>query len=144
MIRSNTPISITSSTIIINRNLHDNRPLVLNVSAGTAVTLPDGTAGNGQAFRFVVGTASNANVVSCHSGDSFVGGYMQGDNGDSAAVTSDYLEAAAGNNTYSPTTAGGGGLVGDHFEVVNYAPNKWLFSGFNQAVNDPTNRLSTV
>lgn len=142
-IRSNKPFSITTSTIAINRNVHDNRPLLLNAAAGTAVSLPAAT-GTGAVFKFIVATASNANVVTATSSGVFVGGYIQNDTGDTTAATADFLAAASGNNTYSPTTVGGGGTVGDWFEVVDYATNLWQFRGVNGLALDPTNRFSTV
>lgn len=143
MIRSNRPFAINDATISVNKHIHDNRPLLLNLSAGTAVTLPAAT-GSGARFLFLVQTSSNANTVTCSSGDSFVGGYMQNDTGDTAGATADFFPAAAGNNKYSPTTVGGGGTAGDWFEVIDYATNKFLFRGVNTLALDPSNRFSTV
>lgn len=142
MIRSNRPFPISTATLIINRGVHDNKALVLNVTAGTTVTLPVAT-GSGARYRFVVGTASNANVISA-TGSTFTGGYVQNDSGDSAAATADFMVAAAANNTYSPTTAGGGGSVGDWVQFEDLASLIYAVSGANTTATDPTNRFSTV
>lgn len=142
-IRSNRPFSITTSTFIASRDLHDNRPLVLNVAAGTAVTLRAAT-GSGVTYKFFVGTASNANVISATQSAAFVGGYLQNDTGDTAAATVDFMPAVAGNNTYSPTTVNGGGVAGDWFEITDLAVNVYAFRGANGLALDPTNRFSTV
>jgi hypothetical protein len=148
MIRSNPPITINSTTLSANRNVHDNRPILLNVSGGTTVTLPR-ALGTGARFKFIVKTASNVNVISGGTAagaynSTFVGGYMQGDSGDTAVAEADYLQAASGNNTYSPTTLGGGGLIGDWIEFQDIATDLYEVTGFNQAALDPTNRFSTV
>jgi hypothetical protein len=148
MIRSNPPVTVSTSTLAVSRHLHDNRPILLNVSGGTTVTLPR-ALGTGARFMFEVLTGSNANVISGGTAagaynSTFFGGYIQGDSGDTVAASADYVEAAAGNNTYSPTTAGGGGAAGDWIEFIDIATDKYLVRGANTAVLDPTNRFSTV
>lgn len=148
MIRSNPPITINTSTLAVSRNVHDNRPILLNVSAGTTVTLPRAT-GSGATFKFIVKTASNANVISGGTAagaynSTFQGGYDQDDSGDSAVSGTSFMGAAAGNNTYSPTTAGGGGAAGDWIEFQDIATDLYQVFGANGAVADPTNRFSTV
>jgi hypothetical protein len=148
MIRSNPPISVTASTLAVTRNLHDNRPILLNASGGTTVTLPRALA-TGARFLFVVATASNANVISGGTAagaynSTFQGGYMQNDTGDSAAATADFMPAASGNNTYSPTTTGGGGSLGDWIEFIDIATDVYEVRGANTTATDPTNRFSTV
>lgn len=144
MIRSNRPFPITTATLILNRNIHDNQPLILSVAAGTTITLPKAT-GSGATYKFVVGTASNANVINASTaGATFVGGYSQNDTGDTTAATVDFMAAVAGNNTFSPTTVGGGGTVGDWFEILDIATNVYQFRGANGLALDPTNRFSTV
>jgi hypothetical protein len=143
-IRSNRPFSITTSTISVNRNLHDNKPLVLNVSGGVTVTLPKAT-GSGATYFFIVGTASNANVISASAAAAtFVGGYTQNDSGDTSPATADFFPTAAGNNTFSPTTVGGGGAAGDWFRIIDYATDTYLFNGTSSVATDPSNRFSTV
>lgn len=137
-------VDVTGSSVTISASTHaGNKPILLDRSGGVAVTLPAAT-GTGNRYRFVVVTASNATVVSCGSGDSFIGGYIQNDTGDTVPATADFMPAAAGNNTYSPTTVGGGGSVGDWFELIDVQTNIWLFSGVNTTATDPTNRFSTV
>lgn len=148
MIRSNPPISVTASTLAVTRNLHDNRPILLNASGGTAATLPR-ALGTGAKFKFVVATASNANTISGGTAagaynSTFVGGYVQDDSGDSTVAGTSFMGAAAGNNTYSPTTANGGGAVGDWVQFTDIATDVYLVEGANGAVADPTNVFSTV
>lgn len=142
-IRSNRPISIVAATIV-NRDVHDNHDLVLNLTAGFTATLPKAT-GSGAKYRFINGTASNAYIISAvTAAATFVGGYVQNDSGDTTASTADFQQTTAGNNTYSPTTAGGGGLAGDWIEFRDIATDVYSVFGANQGVTDPTNRFSTV
>lgn len=148
MIRSNPPITINSTTLAVSRHLHDNRPILLNVSGGTAVTLPRAT-GTGARFLFEVLTASNANTISGGTAagaynSTFFGGYNQNDTGDTTPATNDFYPAASGNNTYSPTTVGGGGAVGDWIEFIDIATDKYLVRGQGTVAVDPSNRFSTV
>ena len=144
MIRSNPPIPVATATVNINRNVHDNRPILLDLSTGVTATLPKAT-GSGARYRFIVKTASNANVITASAaGATFVGGYIQDDSGDTQVVGSSFMSAAAGNNTYSPTTAGGGGLAGDWIEFIDYATNVYQVFGANAGVDVGTNRFSTV
>lgn len=137
-------VSVTATVLAVTKALHSFKTLVLNVVAGCALQLPAAT-GSGDRYRFVVGTASNANVLSAVvATDIFSGGYIQNDTGASAAVTADFMEAAATDNTYSPTTAGGGGLVGDWFEIEDIAAGVWQFRGMNKGTIDPTTRFSHV
>ena len=142
-IRSNKPVSILTATYAANKHKDDNKALVLNVAAGTAVSLAEAT-GSGWKARFVVGTASNANVISATAGSTFVGGYLQATSGDSSLAADNFMEAVAGDNTLSPTTAGGGGLVGDWVQFEDIAADVWLVTGAFQGVADPTTRFSTV
>lgn len=148
MIRSNPPITINTSTLAVSRHLHDNRPILLNVSAGTTVTLPR-ALGTGARFKFIVKTASNANVISGGTAagaynSTFQGGYVQDDSGDTTVVGTSFMSAAAGNNTYSPTTAGGGGAAGDWIEFQDIATDVYQVTGANTAVADPSSGFSTV
>lgn len=144
MIRSNPPIPVATSTVTINRNVHDNRPILLNLSGGVTATLPKAT-GSGARYLFIVQTASNANVITASAaGATFTGGYVQDDSGDTQVTGSSFMSTTAGNNTFSPTTAGGGGLAGDWIEFIDYATNLYQVFGANAGVDVATNRFSTV
>lgn len=137
-------VSATASSLAVTASLHAGKTVVLNASGGVAVQLPLAAA-TGNTYRFVVGTASNATVVSAVvATDVFAGGYVQNDSGDSSAALADFMPTAATSNTYSPTTVGGGGTVGDWFEVQDIAANVWQWRGMNSSATDPTNRFSHV
>lgn len=146
-IRSNPPISLIAATAI-RRDVHDNRAILLDLSAGFTVTLPKAT-GSGAKYRFINKTASNAYIISGGTAagaynSTFVGGYVQDDSGDTTVLGTSFMGAASGNNTYSATTAGGGGLAGDWVEFTDIATNSYHVFGAVNGVSDPTNRFSTV
>lgn len=141
-----TPRSITASTYSLNSGtvLDDGRTLLLNRAAGTAVTLPAAT-GSGKRYRFVVGTASNANTfATLPTTNVFAGTIHIGDKGDSGAAVADLYSTAATSNKISPTTAGGGGLVGDWLEFEDIASGVWAVRGAFLDVNDPATPFSHV
>lgn len=143
MIRSNPSIALNAA-ISIRRDVHDNRPLLLDLSAGFTAALPKAT-GSGARYLFINKTASNAYVISAvAAAATFIGGYSVDDTGDSLVAGSYFMTVTAGNNTYSATTAGGGGLAGDWVEFIDVYANVYHVKGAQGAVADPTNRFSTV
>lgn len=142
--RLNQPVISAITTLTVTEALHAGRTIVLNLVAGFAIQLPAAT-GSGAKYRFVNGIASNAYVISAVvATDVFAGGYGQNDTGGSAAVTWDFMPTAATDNTYSPTTLGGGGLIGDWIEFEDIIATTWAVRGTAQGVIDPTNRFSHV
>lgn len=138
------PVSAAGANLTVTAALHAGKTIALNQASGTAVQLPAAT-GTGNVYRFVVTVASNANVISAVvATDIFAGGYGQNDTGGSAAVTWDFIEAAATDNTYSPTTLGGGGLIGDWIEFQDVIATTWAVRGVNKGTIDPTTRFSHV
>lgn len=136
------PASVTSSTVTLG-DKHSGGTVLLNRAAGVAVTLP-AASGTGQRFKVLVGTASNANTIRVTGNDTFVGGIMIQNDGDSSAATADAYTPAAANNRISPTTAGGGGAVGDWMEFHDVAADKWQVFGYFSGVGDPVTPFSTT
>lgn len=141
-----TPRSITASAYSLNAGtvLDDGRSLYLNRAAGTAVTLPAAT-GSGKRYRFIVGTASNANTIATlPTTDVFAGQILINNTGDTSAATVDAYPTAATSNKISPTTVGGGGTVGDWLEFEDVASGVWQVHGAFQLAVDPVTPFSHV
>lgn len=136
------PVSVTSSTVTLG-DKHVGGLTMLNLAAGVAATLPAAT-GSGKHFKVMVGTASNGSTIRVTGNDTFVGGYLAQNDGDSSAATVDAYTPAAADNRITMTTAGGGGLVGDWLEFTDIAADKWHVFGYFSGVTDPTTRFSTV
>jgi hypothetical protein len=137
------PRTVTAATVTLSDKLHNGGWTMLDKSAGVAVTLPAAT-GSGAHYKLLVKTASNATTIAVTGDDTFVGGYLCNDSGDTTAATADFFPAAAGNNRLTLTTVGGGGLAGDWLEFVDYAADKWMVRGVFTGAADPSNRFSTV
>lgn len=141
-----TPRSISTSGYSLNAGtvLDDGKSLYLNRALGTAVVMPSAT-GSGRRFRFVVGTASNANTfATLPTTDVFAGSVLINNTGDSSAATVDSYPTAATSNKISPTTLGGGGTVGDWTEFEDIAAGVWLVTGAWQLALDPVTPFSHV
>jgi hypothetical protein len=143
-IRSNRPVAITASTAV-NRHVQDNKPIVVNAAAGATVTLPLAT-GTGAKFKVVVGTllTSNTVVVKASGSGLFFGGALTNDIGDSSAATADFYPTASDSNTFTMTASIGGGKVGDWFEAIDIATNKWAVFGVQAGLTDPTSPFSAT
>src|SRR4051812_5449806 len=70
------PISVTTSTLTLDRVIHRDTVVDLNRAAGIAVTLPAAT-GTGDRYYLHIGTAvtSNTTTITCAGSDKF-GGYV--------------------------------------------------------------------
>src|SRR3990167_8818778 len=119
-------VSVTAATLAVTPALHAGRRVVLNASGGVAVTLP-AASGTGNVYTFIVGTASNATKIDCTTGAAFYQGtILINDTGDSSAATVDaYTANGTTHDLINPTTAGGGGSVGDWVEVTDIATDVW-------------------
>jgi hypothetical protein len=140
------PRSITAAAYTVDNGtvLDDGHSSYLNRAAGTAVTLPHAT-GSGKRYRFVVGTASNANTIAtAPTTDVFAGQILINNTGDTSAATVDSYPTAANSNKISPTTVGGGGAVGDWIEVEDIAAGVWQVHGAFQLALDPVTPFSHV
>lgn len=137
-----TPVSAGAATLTLSA-LHNGRTVNLDQSGGTAVTLPAAT-GTGFKCRLVVSVASNANtVLTLPTTDYFQGVALVNDVGDSSAATVDAYTAGSTSNKLAPTTAGGGGAVGDYIELEDIAAAKWAIKVVFRTSTDPVNPFTT-
>lgn len=138
-------VSLTAASATLTAAAHAwPRTIAFNRGAGTAAVLPAAT-GTGNIFRFVVGTASNANTLESQTGAAFfAGSILINDAGDSTAATVDAYPANGTTHDWiKPTTAGGGGAVGDWFEVQDIASGIYMVRGMFQTSTDPATPFAT-
>lgn len=121
------PISVTASTVTLDRNIHRDTVVNLNRAAGIAVTLPSAT-GTGDRYYVRVGTTvtSNSTTVTT-SGSDTIDGWI-------ATATTTFgaqsAEAAGGSDktvTMNGTTTGG--IIGSTLEYVDVATGIWSVQG---------------
>lgn len=128
--QSLTPISVTASTLTLERHIHREAVVVLNRAAGVTVTLP-AASGTGDRYRLLVGTtiSSNSAVIQvANASDTMVGHIATGLT--TGAAGADFGEAIGGTDdtiTMNGTTTGG--VKGSYVEVQDVAANLWLVQG---------------
>lgn len=115
--------------------------VTLNKADGIAITLP--AAAVGLKFTFLVQTAvSGGNVViSCASGDSFIGSYA------ACLVTAGtelFLFSGASYNTITLNGGTTGGDKGTYLELEAISDTLWLVSGVVQCTDAQAKAFSTV
>ncbi len=122
------PISVTASTVTLDRHIHKDAPVVLNRAAGVTVTLPAAT-GSGDHYKVVVGTkvTSNSDIIQvANSSDTMIGNIQTA----STTIGANDQEAVGGTDdtiTMNGTTTGGD--VGSYVELTDIAENLWLVHG---------------
>jgi hypothetical protein len=139
-IRSNRPLTVSATTLTLNRNIHDNKVIRLTSTTGCAVTLPLAT-GTGAKFTVVLGAqlASGSVAVAASSTDTFTGYAIVEDAGDTTAADATIFATVNGTtDTWTSAATGGGGEIGDHIECVDIATGLWLVRAWGQAVLDST------
>lgn len=144
------PANVDQGTIVsvavdtsLTKALHAGRT-VKTGAAALDLHLPNAT-GSGDRYRIVIGTAANDNKIDCAAGaDFFVGTILIGDGGDStAALVDSYTADGTTHDFINPTTAGGGGKVGDWLEFEDIAAGIWKVFGSFQNATDPTTPFAT-
>lgn len=117
---------------------------LLNVAAGSVLTLPASTGSGGSIRAIVTTTAtSNAHKVLPNSSSDFLQGIALGENAGTAKV---FVGNAAASHSLQMPFAGtqpSGGFIGDYFELRDIATGLWQVSGSYQAGVTPTTPFST-
>lgn len=118
------PITITASTLTLDRDIHGETVVVANRAAGIAFTLPDAT-GTGTTFRIYVKTAftTDATIKVPDADNTFVGVATTATTTTGAGTH----EAAGGTDdtiTLNGTTTGG--LIGSYIELRDVDANVWF------------------
>jgi len=112
------------ATLTLTAASHGGKTILLDTLAGSVVTLP-AASGTGVKFKFRVSVAPTSNfhqVKVANSSDTMAGSVNILDN-DAAAQTAYAATSTDDNIQMNGTTKGG--LVGDFFECVDIATNKW-------------------
>jgi hypothetical protein len=132
-------VNVTAATLVMTRDEHENKVTTINRAAGCTVTLPPAT-GSGAQYNIVVGTTvtSNAIVMTRATGVSLFGNiYQLADNGSTLAAYE-----VAGSTTITLNGSTQGGIKGDHFRLIDMAPNEMLVIGHTSATGTEVTPLS--
>lgn len=121
------PITVTASTLTLDRNYHRDTVTNLNRAAGIAVTLPAAT-GSGDRYYLRVGVTitSNSTTLTTGGSDTYDGFVSTATTTAGAGLH----EAAGGSDhiiTMNGTTTGG--IIGSIVELVDVASTIWSING---------------
>lgn len=119
------PISITSSTVTLDPEIHAGRPVILNRAAGIAVVLPPAT-GSGAPYQLIVGTTFTAASTIKVTGDDIMKG--------TAILFQDSADTVVGFATASDsdtitlwaTGSTTGGIAGEEVILIDMAADTWF------------------
>lgn len=118
------PISITASTLTLDRTVHGDATVVANRAAGITMTLP-ASSGTGAKFEVVVGTTITSNsliIQVANASDVMTGVAINGQDGGDTAVI---FETAATSDTITMNGTTTGGIKGDRIVIEDVAANLW-------------------
>lgn len=123
------PITITTSTVTLDKRAHGETTILLSRAAGIAVTLP-ASAGDGTKFRLAVHTTVTSNSTTikvANSTDVMQGVAWQAADGGS---TVGGWETAASSDTITFDGSTTGGIKGDWVELTDLAAGFWQVEVF--------------
>lgn len=125
-------VSFTAATQTIAPSVHANRPLVINRATGIAITLP-ASAGNGDKYTFIVGTAmsgGSTTIKVANSTDVMRGNaILLADGGDTVVG----FATAASSDTVTMDGSTVGGLLGARVELQDIAAGFWSVNYISDA-----------
>ncbi len=122
---------------------HNNNVIALNHATASAVTLPAAT-GTGMVYKFVVTVVpSGSHTIAVTGNDTFFGGLMAED-ADTGNATKTWFAAAGDNRITLNHGTQGAVTVGEQFEVLDFAADKWHVSGAISQTGSVATPFSTV
>ena len=140
-------ILLADSTITLNEREHAYHTMVLNSADGVTVTLPAAT-GSGAIYNFIVGvtvTSSDEYIIQAgNTTDEFHGGVWQCDTDTTDTMTMTSALDADGYDTITMDGSTTGGIMGDRFEIIDYAAGKFLLKGLINYTGDIGTLLSAT
>jgi hypothetical protein len=118
-------ISVTSSTLTVNRTDHSGRVLALNRAGGITITLPAAT-GTLDVYTFLVQTTFTGNgIIKVASSADFIDGTLSV----AGATGSAFGTTAATSDTITMSGSTTGGLAGSRIVLTDMATNHWMVMG---------------
>lgn len=124
-VRGAAPVSITSATVTLAPDTHAFRPIVLDLAAGIAVTLPAATGSGDVYSMFIKTTFTGSSTIKVVGNDVMTGfaEILQ-----DAADTVVAFETAADSDTITFNGTTTGGLLGTQVVLVDIAADLWAVS----------------
>lgn len=141
----NGAVAITAALTMTERE-HAFKTIVLNNATGFTTTLPPAT-GSGAVYRFVVTTTvtSGNMIIQCaNATDEFHGFILICDSDTGDALTIDPALDGDGYDTITMNGSTKGGIMGDWFEITDYASGKFHLKGAFNGTGTVTSNLSAA
>jgi hypothetical protein len=113
---------------------HDGGVIKLDTLAGSIVTLP-AAGGTGMSFRFVVTViaTSNSHIVKVANANDTMQGIIVVDGDDAANAAVAFTAGATADTITLNRSTTGSVTIGEWFDVMDIAPNKWQVVGATTA-----------
>jgi len=125
-VRGAAPVSVTSAAVSLSPDTYAFRPVVLNLAAGIATTLPAAT-GSGDTYSLFIGTTfTGSATIKVASASDIMTGYAE--LLQDAADTVVAFETAADSDTITFNGTTTGGLKGTQVVLIDIAANLWAVS----------------
>lgn len=123
------PISVTASTVTLDRHIHANATVLLSRAAGVTVTLP-AASGSGDIYTVVVQTAvtSNSDIIKVANSTDVMQGWISSATVTTGAGTHEAIGGTDDTITMNGTTTGG--LAGSEVILQDVASGFWQVQGF--------------
>src|SRR5262245_59641153 len=130
------------ATFVLDPVLHNDRIVLLDRAAGIAATLPQAT-GSGVKFTILVKTtfSGSSTIKVQNSTDVFRGIVFQTADGGTTLAA---YEAAGTDDTITMNGTSTGGIVGDRYEFIDYAPGFWNLMAWTSATGSEGTPLSAT
>ena len=115
-------VALAASTLTVTRDLHDLKTIIVDIAAGSTITLP-AASGSGARYRFFVGTTITTPsliIKVANASDTMVGVAMQAADGGS---TVNFFEASGTDDTITLNGTTTGGIKGDFIEIEDLKTN---------------------
>ena len=138
------PISLDYTDGTLTRQLHANRPLLLDDgSNGATLTLPD-AVGTGDEYEFIVKTVdTNGYVIQVSDGDhTMTGTIITNSTGDTPDLAQPWPTASDSDKITLNGTTTGGVKVGDRVVLKDIAENLWMVRGVTTSSGTEANPFS--
>lgn len=120
------PINVTSATLTLDYNDHNETVVTVNRAAGSTITLPAST-GEGHTFKIFVGTtiSSNSLVIQVANATDILAGVI----GLTTDIAGTVLPTASTTDTITMNGSTTGGVKGSYVELSDVSSGVWKLSG---------------
>lgn len=128
---NNRLVALAAATLAVTRDLHDLKTIVVNIAAGSTITLP-ASSGNGAKYRIFVKTTitSNSLIIKVANATDIMVGSIFGTDTDAGGATGYSWPTASTSDTITMSGTATGGKAGDCIEIEDLVSGVFAVRGF--------------